>query len=217
MNVSQELDQLLAALRKLERCDFTGGAALATLTRTRGPTFRRPGASMLVLGDGTLVCELSGGCPQRDIVQRALAVISDGHAQLAQYNAEMGLDVLMEMGCDGELEVLIEPLDQATTAPWLDAIAACRQHRRTTLLATVFIGDGQCLQPGPRRLLWDQRVLHDNLESDVLRTAITDKFSAFTERTGVITVHADHAEFDILVEALLPQHVLIIMGTGASA
>ncbi len=41
-------------------------AALATLTRTRGSTFRRPGARMLVCGDGTVVRGLSGGCPEAD-------------------------------------------------------------------------------------------------------------------------------------------------------
>ena len=33
---------------------------------------------MLVMADGSVVCELSGGCPQRDIVARAQEVIARG-------------------------------------------------------------------------------------------------------------------------------------------
>src|SRR5215469_15879091 len=104
MNSAHELNTLVAALRDLHRAGASK-AALATLTRTRGSTFRRPGTRMLVYGDGRVVCELSGGCPQRDIVARALEVIDSGTPRLVTYNAESGLDVLLEMGCGGELEV----------------------------------------------------------------------------------------------------------------
>ena len=77
-------------------------AALATLTRTHGSAFRHTGTRMLVHANGRAVCELSGGCPQRDIVTRARAVIADGKPLRVAYNAESGLDVLMEMGCGGE-------------------------------------------------------------------------------------------------------------------
>ena len=70
MNSAHEFSQLVDALRHLRRSPRPA-AALVTLTRTRGSTFRRVGTHMLVLEDGRVVCELSGGCPQRDIVGRA--------------------------------------------------------------------------------------------------------------------------------------------------
>src|SRR5699024_3897380 len=100
MSPAPELATLIRALRDARR----GGqpAALATLTATRGAAFRHAGTRMLVHADGHVVCELSGGCPQRDIMRRALAVIASGKPELARYNADLGLDVLMEMGCGGE-------------------------------------------------------------------------------------------------------------------
>src|ERR1700743_3527909 len=98
MNSAHELSTLVAALRDLHRAGAPK-AALATLTRTRGSTFRRPGTRMLVHGDGRVVCELSGGCPQRDIVARAQEVMADRQPRLLRYNAESGLDLLIEMGC----------------------------------------------------------------------------------------------------------------------
>src|SRR5580698_7955617 len=122
MNSAHELSTLIEALRTL-RLDGQPKAALATLTRTWGSTFRRPGTRMLVLGDGRVVCELSGGCPQRDIVARAREVIADALPRLVRYNAESGLDVLLEMGCGGELEILIEPLTVSHTVGFVDALA----------------------------------------------------------------------------------------------
>jgi xanthine dehydrogenase accessory factor len=49
MNTPQEFAALMRALRALPE---GGGAALATLTRTSGSTFRRAGARMLVMADG---------------------------------------------------------------------------------------------------------------------------------------------------------------------
>ena len=65
---------------------------------------------MLVHADGSVVCELCGGCPQRDIVMRAREVAANGVPRLVNYNPDSGLDVLIEMGCGGELEVLLEVL-----------------------------------------------------------------------------------------------------------
>ncbi len=215
MNVSQELTTLLAGLDDLRARNFAGGAALATITRTRGATFRHAGASMLVHGDGSVLCELSGGCPQRDIVQRARAVIDSGHAQLARYDAQHGLDVMMEMGCDGELEVLIEPIHPSAPTGWLDALRTCRQARRPAVLATVFARAGQCTQPGPRRLVWDGDIRYEALDDAALRTPIAEHAAGLDARADTRTLESPEGPVDILFEALLPQHALLLIGTGA--
>lgn len=54
---------------------------------------------MLAHAHGGLVCQLSGGCPQRVIVMQ---MIANALLRLVRYNAESGLDALMEVG-GGEL------------------------------------------------------------------------------------------------------------------
>jgi xanthine/CO dehydrogenase XdhC/CoxF family maturation factor len=156
MNTPQEFAELLRALRALilDTGSAGDGAALATITRTRGSTFRRAGARMLVLADGRVVRGLSGGCPERDIVERALAVIASGQPQLVRYDPAHGLDLLLEMGCDGELEVLIEPIAGAADLDFIDAVEAAFQGRRCGWLATAFSRDGACLQPRPVHRVW---------------------------------------------------------------
>ena len=51
-----EFGQLHAAVLAIEAADFATPAALATIIRTRGSTFRHAGARMLVHADGEVVC-----------------------------------------------------------------------------------------------------------------------------------------------------------------
>lgn len=150
MNTPQEFAALHAALRALPPAT---GAALATLTRTSGSTFRRAGARMLVHADGLVVRGLSGGCPERDIVSHARAVIAAQAARIVRYDREQNFDVMLEMGCGGALEVLIEPLRDPADWAFADAVHAHLAQRDSAVLATVYSCNGHCLQPRPQRLL----------------------------------------------------------------
>ena len=123
MNASQEFLRLFAAVQQLRASQTPEPAALATIVRTQGSTFRRAGASMLVHADGEVTCALAGGCPQRDIVLRAQRVMEERTPALVPYNRESNLDLLMEVGCGGELDVLIEPLVQSHDFRFLDVLA----------------------------------------------------------------------------------------------
>ena len=216
MNSAYELRVLIAALRDLHRT-AAPKAALATLTRTRGSTFRRPGTRMLVLGDGQVICELSGGCPQRDIVARALDVMDGGEPRLVRYNAESGLDVLMEMGCGGELEVLIEPLLALHDTDFIDTLSRCLDERRTIHMATWFaVNDTAAM---PRRLVWNgHNVLYDSIDDDVLTQAIITQTPMQTSRrTGVLNLPSPRGTADVLVEAIAPPHALVVIGSSAAA
>lgn len=192
-------------------------AALATITTTRGATFRRAGARMLVHADGSVVCELSGGCPQRDIVQRALGVITSGRSELARYNTQSGLDVLMEMGCGGELEVLIEPLADSTAGVFFDALAACLERRRDVVAATLFALDGEVMPP--RRALWCGGEWHfDEFGDRGLRDAVMYAIASDSApRAATLRLPAAGAMADVLLERIEPPHALFAIGSSATA
>src|SRR3954464_15452084 len=77
--------------------------ALATLVRTHGSSYRRPGARMLICADGTAVGSLSGGCLEEEVVRRAFEVIRDGKPAL------MNFDTRLRFGCNGSIDVFVEP------------------------------------------------------------------------------------------------------------
>lgn len=216
MNSAQELGTLIAALRALSR-DSAPKAALATLVRTRGSTFRRAGTRMLVHVDGSVVCELSGGCPQRDIVVRAQQVIADGVPRLVSYNAESGLDVLMEMGCGGELEVLLEPLTRAGAMDFVDALSVCLDSRRSARMAMLFSVDDQVVMP--RRLLWSgDDILYDGFHDGALAHAVSDAIASNdANRALTLRLATPQGDIDMLVEPVVPPHALIVVGSSAAA
>ena len=216
MNSPHELALLIDALRGLHRADAPR-AALATLTRTRGSTFRRPGTHMLVREDGGVVCELSGGCPQRDIELRAREAIADGRPRLVNYNSESGLDVLMEMGCGGELEILIEPLLDPHDVDFADTLAQAMEARIGARLATVFAVDDRVI--APRRLVWSgERVAFDGLEDATLRSVVADACAGWTRHgAGTLRLDSPQGTLDVLVEPIEPPHALVVIGSSAAA
>lgn len=221
MNVAQEFDPLYRAARALILGQRQEGAALATITQTRGSTFRRAGASMLVLRDGRMVCELSGGCPQRDIALRAQKVIDSGQQALVEYGRHANFDVMLETGCGGELEVLIEPLREPHDLAFLGAIADLRSRRVAGAMATVYAVNGQVLAPRPVRLVQGDGMAWSNIEDPSLRDRIAaELLPARTVQAPAAATHrvaTNGKHYDVLVESLSPPHALVIIGDGVSA
>jgi xanthine dehydrogenase accessory factor len=82
--------------------------ALATLVGSNGSTYRKPGARMLVLPEGTARGVLSGGCLEEEVWRVALGVISSNRSQLITF------DTRKLYGCDGSVDIFIErvPADE---------------------------------------------------------------------------------------------------------
>ncbi|MDX1583320.1 MAG: NTP transferase domain-containing protein [Thermoanaerobaculia bacterium] len=89
-----------------------GRAALATVIRTHGSTFRRPGARMLILEDGSTVGSVSGGCLESSIIDAAAEVIETGRSRTLRYDGARD-DVVLGEGamCDGEVAITVEKID----------------------------------------------------------------------------------------------------------
>jgi len=159
MNSPQEFQRLFAGVRQLQSPDGASRGATGDDHPHLGldlPPCRHQHA-----GAGGRQCGLRAvrRLPQRDIIQRAQQVIADDQPQIVRYNQESGLDVLLEMGCGGELEVLIEPLSQAGDMRFLDAIAQSQAARSAGFMATVFAQHDAPLTPRPQRLVWAERIV----------------------------------------------------------
>lgn len=214
---SHEFADLVASLDQLKASGFAGGAALATLVRTNGSVFRRAGTRMLVHGDGRVVRGISAGCPEADIVERAREVITAGEAKLLQYDREHGYDALMELGCGGEMEVLLEPLKSVSDLRFADAAAHCLQARESGTLMTVFATEGRCM-PQPRRLLWSERLVLDELNNPRSADAVLSQ--ALSGTTGnaarLDEVSTGDGRVQVLVERLEAPIRLVLIGVNTT-
>ncbi len=213
MNATQEFPRLFAAVQQLRARQTPEPAALATIVRTQGSTFRRAGASMLVHADGEVTCALAGGCPQRDIVLRAQRVIAERTTALVPYNRESNLDLLIEVGCGGELDVLIEPLVQPDDFHFLDALAELHDTRAHGTVATVFARDGAVHAPRPWRLVRHTSGRWTDIPSPALAERIHAMATAAPEGTAFVErVDIDGANLDILFEHWRPKPALVLVG-----
>jgi xanthine/CO dehydrogenase XdhC/CoxF family maturation factor len=219
MNVTQEFEPLHRAAMTMEPVRDSAGAALVTITHTHGSTFRRAGASMLVLHDGRLICELSGGCPQRDIALRARQVMDTDQPALVSYGLDSNYDVMIETGCGGELQVLIEPLRLGDDLRFLQAIAELRASRDQGVLVTCYAVDGTPLSPRPQRLLRGTRDLWNGIAEQALRQLIERELAATPLGASASSrqVVLGDTTYDLLLEPLGPPHALVIMGDNAGA
>jgi len=73
-------------------------AALATLVQTSGSTYRRPGARMFIASDGQSVGSVSGGCLERDVIEKAQGVMQSGQALLLTYDTTAEEDLVFGAG-----------------------------------------------------------------------------------------------------------------------
>ena len=112
---------------------------LASVVRVIGAAYRGVGARMLVRGDGTTVGMVSAGCLEADLVAHAARAREAGEPVLVTYDNDASEDLVwgLGLGCDGTVEVLLEPLAPARAASLAALLARALAGDAPAPLATV--------------------------------------------------------------------------------
>lgn len=111
--------------------------ALATVVSTWGSAPRPRGSHMLVHADGRFEGSVSGGCVEGDVLALAGQVIAAGSAERRRYGVSDASAWEVGLPCGGNIEVMVQPVDDAGFAPDLfDAIMAGREEGRSIRVAT---------------------------------------------------------------------------------
>src|SRR5580658_6036921 len=97
---------------------------LATVVATDGSTYRKSGARMLIMADGSYLGLLSGGCMEADLAAHARQVIDAGTPRAIEYDMRGPDDVLFGLGagCEGAMRILLEPAGR--NSPAAEALTA---------------------------------------------------------------------------------------------
>jgi xanthine dehydrogenase accessory factor len=90
-------------------------AALATIVGTRGSTPGRTSMRLLVLGDGTFLGTVGGGCLEAEVYETALQVLADEQPRSLQFRLTEQDSPDSGLMCGGEVTIFVEPV----TAPVL--------------------------------------------------------------------------------------------------
>lgn len=131
-----DLERILALWRDLE----ASGAdyVLATVVAVQGPSYRKPGALMLLTTDGRRAGTLSGGCLEAEVASRAWWLTANGPTIQRYSTAEDDGDRPFGSGCGGIVFILLER--RTTAAPLLRSLEIAFIQRVPFAVATVLEG-----------------------------------------------------------------------------
>jgi xanthine dehydrogenase accessory factor len=133
----KEIKQITEAYRNI---DFsTTRAALATVVRVEGSSYRRTGARMLVLESGEWIGGISGGCLEGDALKKARLAMLQNKATLITYDTtdDDPYQIGVGLGCNGIIDVLITPLDPQNPNNAVLQLQSCIDQRTPNLVVTV--------------------------------------------------------------------------------
>lgn len=132
-------------------------AALATLVRVEGSSYRRPGAHLLISADGSYAGAISGGCLEAEVIRKAQWMVRDG-AHIERYSTlfDDTADIPYGLGCGGTVDVLLEPAGTPEFEAYLSALEATLRGESRRILTqlpergarfgrSVLAGDGASL------------------------------------------------------------------------
>jgi xanthine/CO dehydrogenase XdhC/CoxF family maturation factor len=217
------MNELDTVLRGIEGAHATGKlAAVASVVSVSGSSYRRPGARMLVVEDGTTAGGVSGGCLESDVILRAAAAIETGSVTLASYDTAGNDDVDfgVGLGCRGVIHVLIEPLPPVPKMRYLGLLERARGAHEHAVLATVWRTSGGRHACAGNRLFQDGGGMRwtDIGDSELARAVSTDAAKVLERRRSTTTSYRlPTGEAEVLLEYLPPPVSLVVFGGGPDA
>ena len=191
--------------------------ALATVVHVEGSSYRRPGARMLIEDDGQLTGAISGGCLEGDALRKALLVMSEKRSKLVTYDTMDDDDAKfgVGLGCNGIIQVLIEPIDETNPNNPIRFLKAVNEKRQQSVLVTLFsLQDKKDPQYGTCLLVMEDKTIIDTTPvlKDVL---IHDAEEAMIYQASSFKnyISNDH-DLTAFIEVIKPPLSVIIIGAG---
>lgn len=195
-------------------------AALATVVKVRGSSYRSPGARMLITDDGRWVGSISGGCLEGDALRKARKVILEEQAMTVTYDTreESNQNLGIGLGCNGVIDVLIEPIDHTASTNPVRVFEKFIGTSKPVALATVFSSDTPAVT-GQKLLIDEQGILHHSItDTSLLKTIHSDLSGLFETKTSETRSYRTSGNtVDVYLELIPPNISVIIFGGGFDA
>jgi len=213
------MKEIKAIISAYNSIDFsTTKAALATVARVEGSSYRRTGARMLVLDNGNYLGGISGGCLEGDALRRAQKAIAQNKPSIVTYDTTQddGAQIGVGLGCNGIIDVLFTPLSNDENNPIkllstltetreprvVAAVTGCSERMSVLGKATLYENDEQFLRSFPVT----------QIASDVLRDI---KRCLNNQSSSTVTYCTQkNEEVKIFIEVILPVVHLVLYGGG---
>lgn len=204
---------------EFKKIDFSQRkAALATVVKVRGSSYRSPGARMLITDDGKWVGSISGGCLEGDALRKARQVMSDQNPMTVTYDTreESNQNLGIGLGCNGVIDVLIEPIDVTNADNPVSVFENFISTKEPLALATIFSASTDV---GKKIMLHANGDIVDQFNDRELSHFVTqDLIQLFdTKKSEAKTYTINGEEAEAFIELIQPSVSLIIFGGGFDA
>ena len=212
------MSELQDVLRAIQEGAARGDRmALATIVHVKGSTYRREGARLLVPENGKPVGTISGGCLEGDVREAAVHVIGESRPRLMHFDLTADDEVVWGwgLGCNGVIDVFVEPAEGA-----VEAAGAIRQavdeQRAVVTITVVEAPDGAPVRSGMRMLVNPDGTSEGSLgDRDLDRRATDEALGALREESSRLISLGEGAR--AFVEVLVPPLRLLVCGAGHDA
>ncbi len=131
-----DLEHVLPLWRELR--ESGADYVLATIVAVQGPSYRKPGARMLIARDGRRAGTVSGGCLEAEVARRAWWLTESGPVVERYSTVEDDGDMPFGSGCGGVVFLFLER--RLTAAPLLSALEEAFNRRTPLAIATILDG-----------------------------------------------------------------------------
>ena len=191
---------------------------LATVVRITGSSYGGVGTRMVIRPDGTTIGIVSGGCLESDLAEHAREVHRTREARIVTYDTRADDDAAwgLGLGCNGLIEVLLEPLDELGAAAFAVLLEHAIDAGVPGVLATVVGSSGGDGSPvtGSHALVLAGTVqtTGDWGNRQLLDVIVRDSHDARGERRrGLIR---EYEGTSIAFEVVAPAIRLVVCGSG---
>lgn len=191
-------------------------AALATVVKVRGSSYRSPGARMLITEDGKWVGSISGGCLEGDALRKARKVMTDKVAMTVTYDTteESNQNLGIGLGCNGVIDVLIEPLDATAADNPVSIFAEFIQTDQPLAVATIFSASNTA----EKLIINEEKVVTNKFSNPELTEMVAkDLKETFISHRSEAKKYFSGIEYEVFLELVQPTLSIILFGGGFDA
>jgi len=193
-------------------------AALATVARVEGSSYRRTGARMLVLDNGTYLGGISGGCLEGDALRRAQKAIIQDKPSIITYDTTQddGAQIGVGLGCNGIIDVLFTPLHADENSP-VKILSRLTETREPRVVVAITNCSDSINALGKTTLYEnDEQFLKSFPVSDIATKILNDiKHSLDNQSSATLNYCTQqNEEIKIFIEVILPVMHLVLYGGG---
>ncbi|WP_305909962.1 XdhC family protein [Methylomarinum sp. Ch1-1] len=215
---TNKINHLIDAYRRLRQ--QAEPLVLASIIETRGSTYQKAGARMLIARNGEMTGLLGGGCFENDLLEQARSVFETGQAKTLFYDMRAPDDVIwgLGLGCNGAVKILLQLLRPEQDFSPLNLFVEAADGDATGVLVTFYESGHPDYLAGSSVFLPASTIDHTRtLTTDASRFQPTAEQALLQLKPHHETHRIDGHRVQAFYAPIRPPSRLLVVGAGADA